>query len=113
MGGAGGVRRGAAPAALSGRSGPDGRSGYPLCEAGSPAGESGCAQNAVLLAGAGALCAGGTEGDVEALRALLRKGCAAWLYAREEPGSRALGRADALAQRLVYQTSYRRKGSAC
>ena len=70
-------------------------------------------RNAVLLAGAGALCAGGTEGDVEALRALLRKGCAAWLYAREEPGSRALGRADALAQRLVYQTSYRRKGSAC
>ena len=70
-------------------------------------------RNAVLLAGAGALCAGGTEGDVEALRVLLRKGCAARLYAREEPGCRALGRVDALAQRIVYQTSYRRKGSPC
>ena len=58
-------------------------------------------RNAVLLRGCGALCAGATAGDVDAARSLLRKGCTAWLYAREEPGCRPLGQADALIQRVA------------
>ncbi len=68
-------------------------------------------RNAVLLRGCGALCAGATAGDVDAARSLLRKGCTAWLYAREEPGCRPLGQADALIQRLAYRYAYgKRKG---
>jgi len=66
-------------------------------------------RNAVLLRGAGALCAAGVEHDVEAVRSLLRKGCAARLYARELPNCRPLGAADARLQRLVYLQSYKRK----
>ena len=65
----------------------------------------------MLLRGCGALCAGATAGDVDAARSLLRKGCTAWLYAREEPGCRPLGQADALIQRLAYRYAYgKRKG---
>ncbi len=70
-------------------------------------------RSAALLRGMGALCAGTSERDVEAVRALLRKGCAAWLYAREVPGCRPLGPADARLQRLVYQASYKRKKDLC
>lgn len=70
-------------------------------------------RSAVLLRGAGALCAGVTEGDLEAVRTLLRKGCAAWLYAREVPGCRPLSGADAKLQRLVYRQSYRKKQRLC
>ena len=66
-------------------------------------------RNAVLLRGAGALCAGGVESDVEAVRALLRKGCMALLYARTIPGCRPLGPADAGLQRAVYLRSYKKK----
>ena len=66
-------------------------------------------RNAVLVRGAGALCAGGTEGDAEAVRTLLQKGCAAWLYAGELPGCRPLGGADARLQRLVYRQSYAKR----
>lgn len=69
-------------------------------------------RNAVLLRGGGALCAAGTEDDRKALRALLRKGCAAWIYARSEPGCRPLSPADARLQRLVYQRSYQKKRNA-
>ena len=61
----------------------------------------------------GALCAGGSLSDLEAVRSLLRKGCAAWLYAGECPGCRPLGAADARLQRLVYQVSYQRKRGLC
>ena len=66
-------------------------------------------RNAVLVRGAGALCAGGTEGDAEAVRTLLQKGCAAWLYAGELPGCRPLGGVDARLQRLVYRQSYAKR----
>ena len=58
---------------------------------------------------AGGAGAAGVESDVEAVRFLLRKGCAAWLYARELPGCHPLGAADARLQRLVYLQSYKRK----
>ena len=67
-------------------------------------------RNAVLLRGAGALCAAGVESDLEAVRSLLRKGCMARLYAGEVPNCRPLGAADAQLQRLVYLQSYKRKG---
>lgn len=70
-------------------------------------------RNAVLVRSIGALCAGTSESDVEAVRALLRKGCTACFYAREVPGSRALGPLDARVQRLVYQKSYGRKKDRC
>ena len=70
-------------------------------------------RNAVLIQGMGALCAGRSEGDVEAVRALLRKGCAAKLYADEVPNCRPLSELDARLQRLIYQKSYERKQGSC
>ncbi len=70
-------------------------------------------RNAVLLHHMGALCAGGTESDTEAVGLLLRKGCAAWRYAMEEPRCRPLSAADAALQRLVYQKFYERKKDSC
>lgn len=70
-------------------------------------------RNAVLIQGVGALCAGKSESDVEAVRALLRKGCAARLYAGEAPNCRPLGAIDARLQRLVYCQSYERKKDQC
>ena len=70
-------------------------------------------RNAVLIQGMGALCAGRSESDVSAVRALLRKGCAAALYAGEVPGCRPLGAVDAHLQRLVYRRSYERKKGQC
>lgn len=69
-------------------------------------------RNAVLLRGTGALCAGETEEDVQAVCALLRKGCAAALYAREDPRCRPLSPADARIQRLLFQRSYAKKRSS-
>lgn len=66
-------------------------------------------RNAVLLRGAGALCAGGVESDVDAVRSLLRKGCMALFYARTIPGCRPLGTVDARLQRAVYLQSYKKK----
>lgn len=70
-------------------------------------------RNAVLLRGAGAFCAGGSQADVSAVRALLRKGCAAKLYAAEIGGCRPLGLADAMLQRMVYVRSYSKKMNQC
>ena len=70
-------------------------------------------RNAVLLRSAGALCAGTEEGDAEAVRVLLRKGCAACLYAREVPRCRPLSEGDARVQRFIYQRSYARKKPPC
>ena len=69
-------------------------------------------RNAVLLRGAGALCASGVESDLEAVRSLLRKGCLARLYARDLPGCRPLGPADAQLQRLVYLKSYKKRSQS-
>lgn len=70
-------------------------------------------RNAVLLRGAGALCAGNTESDMEAVRALLRKGCAAKLYALETGGCRPLGMVDAAFQRRMYTRSYSKLKDPC
>ena len=70
-------------------------------------------RNAVLLRGMGALCAGSSERDVDAVRALMAKGCEARLYARAVPGCRPLSPADAALQRLVYQKSYKEKKDLC
>lgn len=70
-------------------------------------------RNAVLLRGTGALCAGETEEDLQAIRALVRKGCAAALYAREDPRCRPLSPADAQLQRLIYRRSYARRRDQC
>ncbi|MBD5151987.1 MAG: class II aldolase/adducin family protein [Oscillibacter sp.] len=70
-------------------------------------------RNAVLLQGMGALCAGGSESDAEAVCALLKKGCAAKLYADEAGGCRPLSEVDARLQRLVYRKSYERKKEQC
>jgi len=70
-------------------------------------------RNAVLLRGAGALCAGGVEKDVDAVRSLLRKGCMAFLYARTIPGCSPLGTVDARLQRIVYLQSYKKKSQRC
>lgn len=70
-------------------------------------------RNAALLKGIGALCAGDSADDVEAVRALLRKGCEAWLYAQAVPGCRPLSGADAHLQRVVYRLSYERKKDSC
>ncbi|MDE7242823.1 MAG: class II aldolase/adducin family protein [Oscillospiraceae bacterium] len=66
-------------------------------------------RNAVLLRGAGALCTGMTEDDVLAVRAILRKGCRAWLLADTVPSCRPLGRIDAWMQRTIYVMQYAKK----
>lgn len=70
-------------------------------------------RNAVLLRGTGALCAGESADDVQAVRALLRKGCAAALYAKEEPRCRPLSPVDAQFQRLLFQRSYAKRRDQC
>lgn len=70
-------------------------------------------RNAVLVRGMGALCAGTSESDTEAVCALVAKGCEAQLYARAVPGCRPLRPADAALQRLMYQRSYSRKKDLC
>lgn len=70
-------------------------------------------RNAVLIQGMGALCAGKSESDAAAVRALLRKGCAAKLYAGRVPKCRPLGVMDAQLQRLIYRYSYERKKDQC
>jgi len=70
-------------------------------------------RNAVLLRGMGALCAGGTEGDVEAVKALLRKGCAAKLYAAAAGACHPLGPVDARLQRMIYTHTYSKKKDQC
>ena len=70
-------------------------------------------RNAVLIQGMGALCAGTSESGAAAVRALLRKGCAAKLYAGQVPNCRPLGELDARLQRLVYRYSYERKKDQC
>ena len=63
-------------------------------------------RRAVLLWSLGALCLGSSEDDLEAVRLLLRKGCAARRFADAVPGCRPLGRLDALVQRMVYVGQY-------
>jgi L-fuculose-phosphate aldolase len=66
-------------------------------------------KNAVLLEGAGALCAGMTESDAEAVALVLRKGCAADLYAAAINKTDRLSTIDAYLQRIVYLTKYSKR----
>lgn len=63
-------------------------------------------RDAVLLAGAGALCIGQTLWDAQAVEMILTKGCAAALYAKTLPQPHAVSTADALMQRLFYRVKY-------
>ncbi len=76
-------------------------------------------RNAVLVQGGGALCTGRTADDVAAVRMILRKGCAAQLFAKvqndlwkaagDERHCRPLDGRDAALQRMVYKKKYSRK----
>ncbi len=70
-------------------------------------------RNAVFLRGAGALCTGMTGEDISAVRAILRKGCRAWLLADAVPSCTPLGRLDAWVQRKIYVTQYAEKKHSC
>ncbi len=63
-------------------------------------------KNAVLLENAGALCTGITEGDARAVALVLKKGCAADLYAAALHKTEGLSTIDAYLQRFVYVTKY-------
>ena len=64
---------------------------------------------AVLLRGAGALCAGSSREEAQAAAWLLRKGCLARRFAQAVPGCRPLRREDAALQRLFYVTKYAKR----
>ena len=71
-----------------------------------PALNSTIGRNAVLVKGVGAVCAGKTEGDAEAIAMIVSKNCAAACYAKY---ARPLGRVDARLQRTIYLTKYSRQ----
>ncbi len=68
-----------------------------------PALNSAIGRNAVLVKGVGAVCAGKTESDAEAIAMIVSKNCAASCYARY---AKPLGNIDARLQRYVYLTKY-------
>lgn len=63
-------------------------------------------RNAVLVKGVGAVCAGRTQEDAEAVAMITSKNCAAACYVRRE---KPLGAVDARLQRYVYLTSYSKR----
>ncbi|WP_326909858.1 class II aldolase/adducin family protein [Sedimentibacter sp. MB31-C6] len=63
-------------------------------------------KNAVLLENEGALCTGATKSDTEAASMILRKGCAADLYASALNITDHISIADAYVQRFFYITKY-------
>lgn len=66
-------------------------------------------RNAVLVKGVGAVCAGKTMDDAEAVAMIVSKNCMAACYARN---SKPLSKSDARLQRYVYLASYSRKKNA-
>ena len=66
-------------------------------------------KNAVLLAGEGALCTGITDSDAKAVEMVLKKGCAARIYAKATGSREKLGLLDASIQRMVYVKKYSKK----
>jgi L-fuculose-phosphate aldolase len=63
-------------------------------------------RNAVLVKGVGAVCAGKTESDAEAVAMIVSKNCAAACYTKY---AKPLGRIDAMLQRYTYLTKYSKK----
>lgn len=65
-------------------------------------------RNAVLIPGIGAICCANDESDLDAIAAIIRKGCKAALYA-VACGTAPLGRIDRAIMRLVYTKKYAKK----
>ncbi len=63
-------------------------------------------RNAVLVKGVGAVCAGKTESDAEAIAMIVSKNCAAACYVRR---AKPLGIMDARLQRYIYLSSYSKR----
>lgn len=63
-------------------------------------------RNAVLVKGVGAVCAAGTEQDLEAVSMIISKNCAAACYVRH---ARPMGKLDAYLQRYIYLAKYSKK----
>ncbi len=63
-------------------------------------------RNAVLLLNQGALCTGKSTSDAIAVEMILKKGCAADLYADKKEGKFFIGFLDAFLQRTVYVLKY-------
>ena len=63
-------------------------------------------RNAVLVKGVGAVCAGKTSDDAEAVAMIVSKNCAAACYVRK---AKPLGALDARLQRYIYLTSYSKR----
>ena len=71
-----------------------------------PALNSAIGRNAVLVRGVGAVCAGRTEEDAEAVAVICSKNCAAACYVRH---AKPLSPFDARLQRYIYLTKYSKK----
>ena len=74
-----------------------------------PALNSAIGRNAVLVKGVGAVCAGKTESDAEAIAMIVSKNCAAACYTKY---ARPLGNIDARLQRYIYLTKYSKQMEA-
>ncbi len=74
-----------------------------------PALNSAIGRNAVLVRGVGAVCAGKTKSDAEAIAMIVSKNCAAACYTKY---AKPLGNIDARLQRYIYLTKYSRQMEA-
>ena len=74
-----------------------------------PALNSAIGRNAVLVKGVGAVCAGKTKSDAEAIAMIVSKNCAAACYTKY---AKPLGNIDARLQRYIYLTKYSRQMEA-
>lgn len=74
-----------------------------------PALNSAIGRNAVLVKGVGAVCAGKTKSDAEAIAMIVSKNCAAACYTKY---AKPLGSIDARLQRYIYLSKYSRQMEA-
>ena len=74
-----------------------------------PALNSAIGRNAVLVKGVGAVCAGKTRSDAEAIAMIVSKNCAAACYTKY---AKTLGGIDARLQRYIYLTKYSKQMEA-
>jgi L-fuculose-phosphate aldolase len=74
-----------------------------------PALNSAIGRNAVLVKGVGAVCAGKTKSDAEAIAMIVSKNCAAACYTKY---AKPLGSIDARLQRYIYLTKYSKQMEA-
>ena len=74
-----------------------------------PALNSAIGRNAVLVKGVGAVCAGKTKSDAEAIAMIVSKNCAAACYTKY---AKPLGNIDSRLQRYIYLTKYSKQMDA-